>query len=254
MAASKPLLHPPLSEVAFEINFPRQFLVENRIAEFQQAIAATYPSSSDEFMVKLAPSVAFGKPPRPGSASVTPIRTFVFQNKEGTRSVKASVVNVNFVVTDYKDFADYKSALLLVLEAAIRIFGLRRIERLGLRYVNRIRIPKGTGPLAFKEYVRPPIDLVFFAENMLASFLLEARLDVEGNKKLTVRGGLLPVEAEEESKTYLLDLDAYSDGPTSISTETLPNILDDYHEAIETEFRRSITDRYWTYLEKGEAM
>jgi len=254
MVASKPLLHPPLSEVAFEISFSRQFLVENRIAEFQQAISASYPNSSDEFMVRFAPSAGFEKPPRTGATLVTPIRTFVFQNQGGTRSVKASVVNVSFGVTDYRDFDDYKSALLLVLRAAVRIFELRRVERFGLRYINRITIPRNSGPLAFRDYVCPPIDLSFFGGHQLANFLLEARLDLDSDKKLTVRGGLLPLDPEAGDYTYLLDLDSYSDVPTSIAEEVLSSILDDYHAAIETEFRRSITDRYWMYLEKGEAM
>jgi uncharacterized protein (TIGR04255 family) len=164
------------------------------------------------------------------------------------------VVNVNFVVTDYRDFDDYKSALLLVLRAAIRIFELRRIERFGLRYINRIAIPRSSGPLGFRNYVNPPIDLSFFGSHTLANFLLEARLDLDSDKKLTVRGGLLPLDPEGGDFTYLLDLDSYSDIPTSISEDALPHILDDYHAAIETEFRRSMTDRYWMYLEKGEAM
>ena len=250
---SKPLLHPPLSEVAFEVTFPRQFLVENRIAEFQQAITMHYPVTSDEFMVRIPPSLGFGKPPKVGGAVVMPVRTFVFQNETGARSVKASVVNVNFVVTDYKDFAEYKSALLKVLEAALRIFELRRVERIGLRYINRIGIERIKGTSAFHEYVRSPIDLSFFGSHILSNFLLEARFDLEESKKLAIRGGLLPLAENNEVRySYLLDLDSYSDNPGSISQETLPALLDDYHEIIETEFRRSITDRYWAYLERGE--
>jgi len=254
MVASKGLRPPPLSEVAFEINFTRQFQVENRTAEFQQTILDSYPTSSDEYMVRFAPSAGFEKPPRAGATFVTPIRTYVFQNQGGTRSVKASSVNVSFVVTDYRDFDDYKSALLLVLGAAIRIFGLRRIERSGLRYINKITIPRNSGPLAFRDYVRPPIDLAFFGGRELANFLLEARLDLDSGKRLTVRSGLLPLDSEAGDYTYLLDLDSYSDIPTSISEEALSSILDDYHAAIETEFRRSMTEKYWMYLEKGEAM
>jgi hypothetical protein len=62
------------------------------------------------------------------------------------------------------------------------------------------------------------------------------------------------VEGAEGDYTYLLDFGSYSDNPASISVGALPSILDEFHEAIETEFRRSITDKYWKYLEKGEAM
>ena len=116
MVSSKPLLHPPLTEVAFEISFPRQFIVENRIAEFQQALLPSYPVSSDEFIIRMPPAVAFGKPARPGATHFTPVRTFVFKNPLETRTVKVSPVNVNFVVTDYKDFSDYQAALLNILQ------------------------------------------------------------------------------------------------------------------------------------------
>jgi len=141
-----------------------------------------------------------------------------------------------------------------VLSSAIRIFELRRVERFGLRYVNRIPIPREKGPLAFQDYVCPPIDLSFFDAHTLTNFLLEARFDLDADKKLTVRAGLLPLDPEGGDYTYLLDLDSYSDIPRTISEEALPGILDDYHQAIEAEFRRSITERYWRYLEKGEAM
>ncbi len=254
MVLSKPLLHPPLSEVAFEINFPRQFLVENRIAEFQQAISASYPNSSDEFVVRFPPSVGFGKPPRPGGVGITPVRTFVFQNQAETRSVKTSVVNINFSVTDYKDFREYKAALLAILSPAMRVFELRRIERFGLRYINKISIPREKGPLAFGQYVHSPLDLTVFSSQQLTNFLVEVQLTLEGSKKLTMRGGLLPGDQRESNLTYLLDLDSHTEDLASISEENLPAILDEYHDAIEAEFRRSVTERHWAYLEKGEAM
>ena len=250
MISSKPLLHPPLAEVAFEVSFPRQFIVENRIAEFQQALLTSYPVSSDEFIIRMPPAVAFGKPARPGGTHFTPVRTFVFKNPPETRTVKVSAVNVNFVVTDYKDFSDYQAALLNILQPALRIFEIRRTERIGLRYINRIAIPRERGVLAFQDYVHSPIDLRLFSQE-LSGFLVEIHLGAEEGRRLTMRGGLLPPE-DDKIINYLLDLDCYTTGPFAIDEKSISAILADYHDAIEGEFRRLITEKHWRYMESGE--
>ena len=254
MAVSKPLLHPPLSEVAFEVNFPRQFLVENRIAEYQSRVSENYPYSNDEFVVRLPPVIAFGKPPKPGVAGLTPVRSFVFQNPTGSRTIKVSVVNLSFIVTDYRHFEDYKNALLAVLIPAIEIFGLHRVERLGLRYINKIAIPLEQGPVGYRGYVRSPIDLSAFPGQKLGNFLNEVRLELDKKKNLTIRSGLLPTEAETSSRTYLLDFDCYSEETTTLTKQDLASRLDEYHEVIEAEFKRALTEKYWNYIERGEQM
>src|ERR1700730_17707064 len=90
---SKPLLHAPLSEVVFEINFPRSFAVENRIGDYQEQVSRMYPSPGDEFVLYTPPAGAFGKPPKSEGEGFTPVRTFVFQNPAGSRVVRVSVVH-----------------------------------------------------------------------------------------------------------------------------------------------------------------
>ncbi len=250
MVSSKPLLHPPLTEVAFEISFPRQFIVENRIAEFQQALLNSYPVSSDELIIRMPPAVAFGKPARPGATHFTPVRTFVFKNPLETRTVKVSPVNVNFVVTDYKDFSDYQAALLNILQPALRIFEIRRTDRIGLRYINRIPMLRQKGVLAFQDYVHSPIDLRLFSQG-LSGFLVEIHLGAEEGRRLTMRGGLLPPD-DDKVVNYLLDLDCYTQAPVAVDEKSILTILADYHDAIEAEFRRLITEKHWRYMESGE--
>jgi uncharacterized protein (TIGR04255 family) len=252
MATSKPLRHPPLSEVAFELNFPRQFAVESRIAEYQERLAQTYPNSGDEFILRLPPSAAFSKPPKSEGAGLNPVRSFVFQNPAASRVVRISIVNFNLLVSDYLDFEDYKGSLKAALAPAVEIFHLHHLERVGLRYINKLSIPAEGAPQSYGNYVRPPLDAGIFLPHQLSSFLMEASLDLEGKKKLTVRNGLLPAEADSATRTYLLDLDCYSSDSVSLSGDDLPNLLDEYHDAIETEFKRAINEDYWNYLAEGE--
>lgn len=254
MAISKPLLHPPLSEVAFEINFPRQLLVENRIAEYQQRISESYPHSEDEFVVRLPPTAAFSKAPKREGQGLTPVRSFGFQNSIGTRIVKVSVVNFNFLITDYKDFEDYKKSLAVVLSPGIELFRLQRVDRIGLRYINKISIRAELGAFGFQEYVRMSLDISSFPKGEPSNFLSEVRLKLNDKKNLTVRSGLLPAQPEAPLRTYLLDLDCYSEETSTLAEIKLPGVLEEYHDAIEDSFRRAVTEKYWKYMEHGEGM
>jgi uncharacterized protein (TIGR04255 family) len=250
---SKPLRHPPLSEVVFEINFPRLFAVENRIADYQQRLLEMYPDSGDEFVLHLPPAVAFGKGPKP-EGNVTPVRSFVFKNKANSRVVRVSVVYFNLLISDYLHFDDYKRALMAALNPAIEIFQLSRVERIGLRYINKIPIPKRDAARAYREYVRSPIDTKLFTPHQINSFLTEISIDLAKNKKLTIRSGLLPIVSDSDSQTYLVDLDCSSPESVILSAPGIVSLLDEYHESIESEFKRAMTDKYWNHMAEGMPM
>jgi uncharacterized protein (TIGR04255 family) len=249
---SNPLLHPPLSQVAFEVNFPNSFAVETGIAAYQQRVEDMYPKSSAEYIVRLPTAVAFGKPPKQLSTELTPMRSFVFQNVKSTRVVRISVVNFTLLVTDYLHFEDYVSALTAAFRPAIEIFQLHNVERLGLRYVNQISIPSDDAEVQYRRYVRSPLSAEAFSDHVASNFLTEIVLDLDDTTKLTIRSGLLPLQPDEPNRTYLLDFDCYSLGASlSLSGDGLANLLRQYHEAIETEFTRAVTDRYWKYMADG---
>jgi uncharacterized protein (TIGR04255 family) len=247
---SKPLKHPPLSEVAFEVNFHNLFAVETGIAEYQRRVESVYPTSVGEYVVRLPPSVAFGKPTRQENTSLKPLRSFVFQNPTAARTIRVSVVNFTLLVTDYLHFEDYKRSLIAALSPAIEIFQLQRVERMGLRYVNLIPIPKEQAEVRYRERVRSPIGASAFSRRVPSSFLAEVSIDLDDAKKLTIRSGLLPPQDHAlPTRNYLLDLDCYSFGDVPLTTAGLPKLLDEYHGAIEAEFMRAVTDEYWKDME-----
>jgi uncharacterized protein (TIGR04255 family) len=248
---SKPLKNPPLSEVAFEITYPNLFAVETGIAEYQRRVRDLYPTSGGEYLVRLPASVTFGKPAQQGSPGLKPLRSFVFQNPAGTRTIRVSVENFTVLVTDYRHFEDYKNTLVAALSPAIEIFQLQRVERMGLRYVNQIPIPKEQAEIQYRTRVQSPIDANAFLDRVPSNFLTEISLDLDNEKKLTIRSGLLPQQSGAPTRTYLLDLDCYTVGDVSLSRDGLPGLLDEYHGAIEAEFMRAVTDEYWRDMAGG---
>ena len=151
-------------------------------------------------------------------------------------------------------FEDYKRALLAALEPAVEIFSLSQVQRVGLRYVNKIPIPKKDASKVYHNYVRSPIEASVLAPHQLNSFLTEISVDLTATKKLTIRSGLLPAQSDTDSRTYLLDLDCSSPENISLSAPTITGLLDEYHQSIEAEFHRAMTDKYWTYIAEGKAM
>jgi uncharacterized protein (TIGR04255 family) len=251
---SSPLRHPPLSEVVFEITFnTRVYAVENRIADFQQRVMETYPDSADEFVLHIPPAVAFGKSAKPEN-NLTPVRSFVFKNAQGTRTVRVSVMGLNVTVSDYLHFDDYKTTLMAVLGPAVEIFELSNIQRVGLRYVNKIAIPPKNASTTYHQYVRSPIDSDVFAPHSLKSFLTEISLELVHATRLTIRSGLLPEQPDADSRTYLLDLDCSCQESISLDAGKISTVLDEYHETIETEFKRAMTKKLWDFMAEGKAM
>ncbi len=134
---------------------------------------------------------------------------------------------------------------------AIDIFKLHHVERIGLRYVNRITVPNENAGVRYKEYVRSPIDASAFSGHIPSNFLAEVSVDLDSAKKLIIRSGLLPPQSDSPTRTYLLDLDCYSIGNVVLSSDSVLTVLDEYHAAIEKEFMQAVTDKHWKYMAKG---
>lgn len=250
-AISKPLRHPPLSQVAFEVNFPNCFAVETGIAAYQQRVEVLYPKSGGEYIVRLPTSIAFGKPPKDEGTAITPMRSFVFQNANGSRIIRVSVVNFTLLVTDYLHFEDYIEALTAAFTPAIEIFQLHNVERIGLRYINQIPISSKDAEVRYKNYVQSPISEKAFSAHVPTNFLTEVSVNLDSAKTLTIRSGLLPSQPAAPTRTYLLDVDCYSLGNVPLSSQSLAKLLHQYHDAIEAEFMRAVTEKYWKYMAEG---
>ena len=180
------------------------------------------------------------------------MRSFVFRNATGSRIVRVSVVNFTLLVTDYLHFDEYLSSLAATFAPAIEIFQLHNVERIGLRYVNQIPIPTTDAGNQYVKYVRTPLSANAFSGHNISNFLTEVVLDLDSTNKLTIRGGLLPQQMDKTDRSYLLDFDCYSlGGSVPLPGDKLKALLEQYHDAIEAEFIRAVTDEYWKYMADG---
>lgn len=165
------------------------------------------------------------------------------RNREKTFTIVPAAVFV-----EYKTYTSYealKEEFLEVLSRFLELYKDRQGSRLGLRYINNIELP-GRDPFAWKQLLN---------KNMLSLFDLypdrrvisRAFHNLElnfGDFNLRYQFGMHNPDypAPIRKKIYVLDLDAYCEGPQELAD--IPDSLDAFHARIQEIFESSITNEF----------
>src|SRR4030067_3582542 len=141
----KTFKHPPLKQVAFEINFDIVLKIEQQIALYQDMIRTRLPIYDPEVEVSTVPEVF-----KPDLGK----KYFVFRNKEKTKTLRASSSNFNYIVDDYSNFASYINDVISYSTDFCKTYEITTFNRMGLRYINNLDIPMRNGVYDFTHYVK----------------------------------------------------------------------------------------------------
>ena len=188
----------------------------------------------------------------PGSAGIGLVQEFKgavssmqFLSADSTEMVQvgADLISVH-AISSYKNWDFFSARIREISTIYEEITAPKGITRVGLRYVNVVRIPSDTFELTdyFNYYPHLPQTIdqrhgpfltgVLFFYNELRDHL-NARV-------ATVANGIN------------LDLDYYLAKPNGIEIRELPKWIDEAHEKIETMFEACITDRSREMFEPAE--
>lgn len=245
--------NPPLVLAVCEVQFAPVLsaLDPNFVAPFQQAVREDYPILSRTMQVK----ADFG-PVAEGGAGASLSQAWKFTDRSGFWTMTLSVSALAIEARTYLHFGDFLARLHRLLDALVQHIQPAAGLRLGLRYINEIR-PEGLSPIeAVKAEIRGPLVLPALADRAQLS-IQELRLRFSEDRGINVRHGLFregtTVEPQRgravpDGPFYLLDIDAFQ---TFEIPDTLPmeadsicNSVVEFHDAIETLFRWSLTDAY----------
>jgi uncharacterized protein (TIGR04255 family) len=168
---------------------------------------------------------------------------------------KKAVVSLNsgFVsleVMEYQGKDHFLKLLAPVLAAVQDIFKPARAERIGLRYVNRI---KGEDLTGLREYIRPEVLGILSTDDdvRLRHSVSETVLDVNGSGlNILARWGLLDAGLTYDpaampsiaEKSWFLDIDAFSDRAEAFESRALGERLNELADADYRFFRWVTTD------------
>ena len=239
-----PLAKAPLIRVLAVVRFPMIAEIEQSefAAAFQKSVRTVYPVAAQETVELHAD--------RPGVQ--VPVATKIvwrFMDEEGWR---ASLTR-DFIALEtkrYESRADFSRRLRHLLEALTKQVTPARVDRLGVRYIDRI---EGQDLDDIKTLIHPELagvaDTTFMRQCKYS--LADSLFDL-GEAQLAGRWGLLPENATSDPSaiepiprpSWILDLDMSTTKHTSFSAESICAATEDFAARIYAFFRWAVTDEF----------
>jgi uncharacterized protein (TIGR04255 family) len=247
IAPEVPLPEAPLVRVIAQVKFPVVASILNAefIAPFQEAIRKTYTDLSridiqDTAIAARSDAIAVQR-------AVGPWR---FQTPGDGWLVSLAPDFVAVEATAYTSRSDFLNRLRQILEALRDHVGPRTVDRLGIRYVDRLTescLPD------LSTLVRPEVVGVTAHPQLgrLALSITESTFALEEGQ-LTARWGLVPANATYDpsaiepnpAQSWVLDLDMYRLESRPFAVEDLLSESRNFSERIYTVFRWTVTEAF----------
>lgn len=240
-----PLKDAPLVLVIAQVRFPEVLMIEQRdfVAPFQEALRAAYPVLRQEqtHRVVLGPD---------GFAPTKPATAWRFTDVAGNWRVSLTPEFLSLEAMTYTSRADFFERLRTVIAALNVHVEPKLVDRLGVRYIDRI---SGDALVDIKRLIRPEVLGITGtrAGAHTAHALSETMFKLPGANVLA-RWGRIPagttvdpsaIEAAEED-SWILDLDMFGTAQFEFDVDRIVSDAQKYAERIYTIFRWVVTDEF----------
>ncbi len=241
----------PLALAVCQIRFPTMLglVSPDRLAPLQNALRLDYPVATQGTQIIFTASVP-GQPPMGG-----PAVQWTFSSQQGDWSVTVANDFVGLETRTYPSVDEFIDRVRRVLDAFVGAFGPLNPQRVGLRYINEIRLGENVDHRqAIRSELLGPLGLPDF--DSAAQAVQEIILRFQGGHGITVRHGLFPMGSTvisakplaENGPFYLLDFDAFTDRSSlpdpSLDVEGVCAALREYNAGVHRLFRWAVTQRY----------
>lgn len=245
--AEVPLRDAPLVRVIAQLRFPQVLSVEQAsfVAPFQEAIRSEYPVLRPEPIQEIAGGSTGGGPMKPSVA-------WRFSDTSGNWRVSLTTGFLALETAKYHSRTDFLQRLHLVTEVLVKHIKPVQLDRLGLRYIDRIT---GSAVDDIAKLVRAEVRGIHgsSAATHATMALSETVFELpEAQARVVARWGCVPpngsidplaIEAVEE-KSWVLDLDIFSSAPRRFTVDAVIATAQSYAERIYTLFRWAVTDDF----------
>ncbi len=251
------LLRTPLVTAVCQVNFPTKLrAVTDEVAgAFQDRIDKRYPILNK---VDVEGWELLASPGRSAQARDLPLqRTRQFSDPLSDWVTSLSAESISLECRTYQHFGEFVERLQEILTACIETVVPTIVTRIGLRYINEIRLssPTDTSRLLRPEFLGP-LAVSQFLESTESS-IQSMQLTAGEGAKINLNHGFFtdgttarPRNAETtvSGPFYLVDIDAYRvfDGRAqkAISTTTVVDAVEQFHDTISRIFWWSVTEEF----------
>lgn len=247
----------PLEFVACEIRVPTapKLVRDDTFGELADALADLLPIPDQEQVQTI--TLIGGK-----EGDVESERRYRFLNRERTTSAVVARDAITVETTDYREFSDFRSLVLAVVDAVVATTRIVGIERVGLRYIDEVRIPaEVTDTNGWRGWISDEVlQVLNLAEGYQPDgFQTVLRLAGEESTGLVLRYAAMngagvvgngPLHRRPPAVTgpfFVIDTDSFRSTTGSdmedFEHDTIAGILDLIHKPVGTLFHRAVTDR-----------
>ena len=253
MKRSLPALHltrSPLVYVVTEVKFSAVMAMEKFVPDIQEQLRHNgFPRFVKGQLQELM--LQADAPPR-----VNTTDRFEFLNRDNSLGIVLSPNSVIIQTNTYKNFEEFEKSIAVALKVVNSIVKIDLAERIGLRYVDVVRLGEKQ---ALADYLRP--GLLGIDTTELGITTKTSRYEFLGSTslgKLVVRSAQsespLPINvvpssiapsvslAPNEIAT-VLDFDHFFEGSLDFDIDKILSIMGDLHDAIDRAFRNSVTTK-----------
>ena len=172
-----------------------------------------------------------------------------FWNEDKTRRAAVCGEYLFLEEKSYEGYAPLRDQFLDALEAVADRYPGMKLRRLGMRYINEIKLPEadagpGLGADFWERYINPFLlgGLRFAAnDGALARHMCTTELNY-GTDRATFRYGIFNGEYPKPNRRreFILDVDTFCSG--EMTPGVVPGKLEEYHAAALSVFETAITD------------
>lgn len=243
--AEIPLTNAPLVRVIAQLRFPEVLSVEQRdfVAPFQEAIRGRYPVLRQDQTqgIRLRPGDIV-----PGKPTVA----WRFNDTSGHWRVTLTSEFLALETTNYTSRSDFFDRVKYLAEALEEHVGPGQLDRLGVRYIDRIT---GEAVDDIARLVRPEVRGIMgtIAATRARHAISEVMFELPTARVLARWGGLPPDQTVDPAaiepasqRSWILDLDMSSAAPMPFSVERVVAEARQYAERIYTIFRWVVTEEF----------
>lgn len=247
LPAEVPLPSAPLLRVIVQVRFPTILSIEKRgfVAPFQEAIRVNYPVLRAEQTrgMMLGPE---------GPEQMPPTTTWRFSSLDDNWRVSLATEFVAIETTEYVSRSDLLTRFEEVIRALESHIGPQKVDRLGVRYVDRI-IGDAVGNVA--NLLRPEmLGVAGTAPGQQAILSINEALFAlpDQSAQMRVRWGLLPPGGTVDpaaidpinERSWILDLDMFRSEPRKFEPDAILSDTRIYAERSYSFFRWAVTDEF----------
>lgn len=220
----------PLKTVLAQMRFPAQIGFGEGLARpIQRKLASQYPRAEIGTVAEV----------RLDATGVAPLATepiFHLRDADGAWTVALSRSFISLETEAYVDFADFIRRWFDIVSVVADHLEIDRQERIGLRYVNELRMQPEPSVDELGALLRPELVGIVGAHpstQRLRGSMQELRFAVDGGTGV-LRHGLIP---RERDAAYVVDLDFYDDMPSSLDAAAQARLMGRFNHQMFDLFR-----------------